>query len=63
MGQTRNRFYYFFKLYALDTALQLQAEATKDALLRAMQGHILAQAQLVGIYQRKPEAHQSQQGW
>lgn len=43
---------YFFKLYALDTALTLPARATKQDLLRTMQGHILAEAQLMGTYQR-----------
>ncbi len=44
---------YFFKLYALDTMLNLQAGATKEALLKAMQGHVLAEAQLMGRYKRK----------
>lgn len=44
---------YFFKLYALDTVLNLKPRATKAELLRAMQGHILAQAELMGTYQRK----------
>lgn len=43
---------YFFKLYALDTLLALSSKATKADLLVAMNGHILAQAELVGIYQR-----------
>ena len=43
---------YFFKLYALDTALELEAGATKAQLEAAMQGHILAQAQLMGKYRR-----------
>jgi Raf kinase inhibitor-like YbhB/YbcL family protein len=41
---------YFFKLYALDTALQLPPGATKEQLLGAMQGHVLAQAELMGTY-------------
>jgi Raf kinase inhibitor-like YbhB/YbcL family protein len=44
---------YFFKLYALGTELSLKLRATKQDLLRAMQGHILAQAELMGTYQRK----------
>ncbi len=40
---------YFFKLYALDTELNLSAP-TKPDLLRAMEGHILAQAELMGTY-------------
>jgi Raf kinase inhibitor-like YbhB/YbcL family protein len=43
---------YFFKLYALDTVLNLQPGATKAELLRAMEGHILAQGQLMGKYRR-----------
>ena len=43
---------YFFKLYALDTVLDLASGAKKDALEETMQGHILAQAQLVGRYGR-----------
>ena len=41
---------YFFTLYALDTDLNLPPEAERDALLQAMDGHILAQAELVGSY-------------
>ncbi len=44
---------YFFKLYALDKTLELGATATKQNVERAMQGHILAHAELVGTYQRK----------
>lgn len=43
---------YFFRLYALDTALNLPAGATKKDVLRAMEGHILAQAELMGTYRR-----------
>lgn len=43
---------YFFKLYALDADLKLPAGATKDQLLKAMQGHVLAEARLMGQYQR-----------
>jgi len=44
--------HYFFKLYALDADPALKPRATKADLLRAMQGHILGQAQLMGTYQR-----------
>jgi Raf kinase inhibitor-like YbhB/YbcL family protein len=44
---------YFFKLYALDTVLELKPGATKKELERAMEKHILSQAQLMGTYQRK----------
>ncbi len=45
---------YFFKLYALDAKLDLPAgKPTKEKLLGAMQGHILAETELMGIYERK----------
>ncbi|MBI4088188.1 YbhB/YbcL family Raf kinase inhibitor-like protein [Candidatus Kaiserbacteria bacterium] len=44
---------YFFRLYALDTMLPLQAGASKDEVLAAMQGHVIAQAELMGRYKRK----------
>jgi len=44
---------YYFKLYALDVDLVLKPRATKQELLRAMDGHILAEAQLMGTYQRR----------
>lgn len=44
---------YFFKLYALDTELDLEAGADKEALLAAMEGHVLAQGQLMGVYERE----------
>jgi Raf kinase inhibitor-like YbhB/YbcL family protein len=43
---------YFFKLYALDQVPGLKAGATKKELLKAMEGHVLAEAQLMGTYQR-----------
>ena len=48
MGRHR----YFFKLYALDTLLPNLDKPTKGALELAMQGHVLAQAQLIGTYQK-----------
>ena len=42
--------HYYFTLYALDTTLELEAGATKAQLLDAMQGHVLAQAELIGLY-------------
>jgi len=44
---------YFFKLYALDTTLNLPAGATKSQVESAMKGHILAEAQLMGKYSRR----------
>ncbi len=43
---------YYFKLYALDTLLNLEEGASKAELEKAMQGHILAQGQLMGKYGR-----------
>jgi Raf kinase inhibitor-like YbhB/YbcL family protein len=43
---------YFFKLYALDKKLDLKAGASKAEAESAMQGHILAQAELIGRYGR-----------
>lgn len=43
---------YYFKLYALDTTLALDAGAAKEQLLNALQGHILAQSEVMGTYSR-----------
>jgi len=43
---------YFFKLYALDAMLPADKPLTKHALEAAMQGHIVAQAELIGTYQK-----------
>lgn len=43
---------YFFKLYALDTEINLEAGARKEELLKAMEAHILAEGQLMGRYER-----------
>jgi Raf kinase inhibitor-like YbhB/YbcL family protein len=43
---------YFHKLYALDTVLPDLGHATKARLLDAMKGHVTAEAQLVGTYQK-----------
>jgi len=44
---------YFFKLYALDTLLDLEPGITKKDLLKAMEGHVLAQGTLMGRYKRR----------
>lgn len=44
---------YFFKLYALDAMLPDMKHPTKAALEKAMQGHVLARSELVGLYRRK----------
>ena len=43
---------YFFKVYALDTMLDLSADSVKPELEAAMDGHILAQGELIGKYAR-----------
>jgi Raf kinase inhibitor-like YbhB/YbcL family protein len=43
---------YYFKIYSLDTDLNLEPGATKAQLLQAMEGHILGEGQLMGKYKR-----------
>lgn len=43
---------YFFKLYALDTSLDLPAGADKADLLKAMSGHVVATGQIMGTFER-----------
>jgi hypothetical protein len=47
---------YFFKLFALDTTLGDLRTPTKADLLKAMEGHVLAQAEIVGTYERMKRA-------
>jgi Raf kinase inhibitor-like YbhB/YbcL family protein len=44
---------YFFKLYALDAPLALPPGLDKAGLVKAMQGHILGEGELMGTYERK----------
>lgn len=44
---------YYFKIFALDAALPLAEGATKAQLLKAMDGHIVAQGELMGKYKRQ----------
>jgi phosphatidylethanolamine-binding protein (PEBP) family uncharacterized protein len=44
---------YFHKLYALDTVLADLGRPTKAQLEKAMQGHVLAGAELVRTYEKK----------
>jgi Raf kinase inhibitor-like YbhB/YbcL family protein len=46
---------YFFRLFALDTPLDIPPGATHKELSAAMKGHILAQAELMGTYEKKSE--------
>lgn len=43
---------YYFRVYALDTVLELEAGATRAQLEAAMKGHILAQGEVMGLYGR-----------
>jgi Raf kinase inhibitor-like YbhB/YbcL family protein len=43
---------YFFKIYALDTMLNLKEGLSKGALEKAMEGHIIGKAELVGLYKK-----------
>lgn len=47
---------YYFKLFALDCSLDLLSGASKEDLLEAMEGHVLAYAELIGTYQRNTES-------
>ncbi len=44
---------YHFRLYALDTVLGLESGVKKKELLRAMEGHVLGTAELMGTYRKK----------
>jgi Raf kinase inhibitor-like YbhB/YbcL family protein len=44
---------YFFKVYALDTKLDLSSNSRKKDVEKAMKGHILAKGELVGLYSRR----------
>lgn len=44
---------YFFKLFALDTMLDLAEGSTKAQVEQAMKGHVLDQTELIGLYNRK----------
>ena len=48
---------YFFKLYALDTDIDLGPDATKEDLLRAIDGHILAGGEVMGEHVAKTQIH------
>ena len=44
---------YFFKVYALAEPLKMPPGASKEQLLKSMKGHILAQAELMGLYSKR----------
>jgi Raf kinase inhibitor-like YbhB/YbcL family protein len=43
---------YIFRLFALDVALNLQPDVSKREIIKAMQGHVLASGELIGLYSR-----------
>ncbi len=43
---------YFFKIYALDAALNIKEGSSKQAVEKSMQGHILEKAELIGLYKK-----------
>lgn len=45
--------HYHFKVYALDVVLDLKGKVKKPDLEKAMKGHIIAQGEIVGLYERK----------
>ncbi|MDO9186344.1 MAG: YbhB/YbcL family Raf kinase inhibitor-like protein [Bacteroidia bacterium] len=47
--------HYHFNVYALDTELSLSKNTNKDELEKAMEGHILSEGNLIGLYERKRE--------
>lgn len=44
---------YFFKVYALDTKLDLRPSSRKKDVERAMKGHVLAEGEIIGLYSRR----------
>lgn len=44
---------YYFRLYALDAIVNLESGAKKKDVLKAMEGHVLGQAELMGTYKKK----------
>jgi len=46
---------YYFRLYALDSELKLNPSAGKEELEKAMKGHVLGQAELMGTYKKGNE--------
>lgn len=52
----KGQHHYFFKVYALDKMLDLKEGASKDELVNAIKDHILAEGELVGVYEKKAVA-------
>jgi Raf kinase inhibitor-like YbhB/YbcL family protein len=47
--------HYHFKVYAIDAVLDLKPGLTKVELLEAIKGHVVAEGELVAVYERKPQ--------
>jgi hypothetical protein len=45
--------HYHFKIYALDNRLEIPAGSDKTALLKAMEGHIIGNGELIGVYKKQ----------
>jgi Raf kinase inhibitor-like YbhB/YbcL family protein len=45
--------HYHFQVFALDTTLKLNPGFNRQALLKAMKGHIIARGEVVGLFQRQ----------
>jgi Raf kinase inhibitor-like YbhB/YbcL family protein len=45
--------HYHFKLYALDSELNLDGSAKREDIEKAMEGHTIEQAEIIGLYQRQ----------
>lgn len=45
--------HYHFKVYALDTELKLEPGSSRKELEKAMEGHVIAWGEVVGLYERK----------
>ena len=54
-GQPTGTHHYHFIVYALDTKLSIDAKTDKAALEKGIQGHILAQGELVGLYKKSKQ--------
>jgi Raf kinase inhibitor-like YbhB/YbcL family protein len=52
LGAEGRKYRYAFRLYTLDTALDVPPKLDKPALLRAMRGHVLEEATLEAVYER-----------
>ena len=48
---------YFFRVFALDTTLDMEAGADKDALIEAMKDHIIAKGEIMGLYSKKNKSN------